>query len=64
MEDTEKVYWFDNSEGYGDTTTWVRCMGITQFIKDIEKEYEIVGLIVPNGEDDRNNLGFILKNKE
>lgn len=58
----EKVYFFANSEEGKEykTTTWYRCMGITQFIRDIEKENKIVGLIIPNGEDDRNNIGFIL----
>jgi hypothetical protein len=58
----DKVYWFMDSEANKKypITTWYRCMGITQFIRKVEKENKIVGLIIPDGEDDRNNIGFIL----
>ena len=62
----EKVYYFENAvEGKKyKTTTWYRCMGITQFIRDVEKENNIVGMIIPDGDDDRNNIGFILEEKK
>ena len=62
----DKVYWFTNSKTDKKYTsfTWYRSMGITQFIRDVEKENKIVALIIPDGEDDRNNIGFILEKKE
>jgi hypothetical protein len=61
----EKIYWFadSNIDREYSRTTWYRCMGITQFIRDVEKTNKIVALIIPDGEDDRNNIGFILENK-
>ena len=66
MKDKQKVYWFVDSKEDKPykTTTWYRCMGITQFIRDVEKESKIVALIIPDGEDDRNNIGFILEDKK
>lgn len=62
MSKDEKIYWFADCEPDKkyDRTTWYRCMSITQFIRDIEKNNKIVALIIPNGKDDRNNIGFIL----
>lgn len=62
----QEIYWFINSgkEKKYHITTWYRCMGITQFIKDIEKKNKIVGLIISNNDDDRNNIGFILERKK
>ncbi len=64
-EGTEKVYWFAGSKPdvEHNRTTWFRCMNITQFIRDVEKMNKIVALIIPDGEDDRNNIGFILEDK-
>jgi hypothetical protein len=61
----EKVYWFTSSENGKQykVTTWFRCMGITEFIRSVEKKHKIVAMIIPNGEDDRNNIGFILGDK-
>jgi hypothetical protein len=65
MSDKEKIYWFADSkiDNKYQRTTWFRCMGITQFIREVEKNNKIVALIIPDGEDDRNNIGFILDDK-
>jgi len=54
----DKVYWLINSkenESYP-TSTWVRCMKIEEFVKRVEKESEIIGILFKG-----NNLGFVLK---
>lgn len=41
------------------TTTWFRCMHIQEFVEQVEKSHEIVGVIFSD-----NNLGFIIDEKE
>ena len=57
MKKEEKVYWLTNSEENTTykATTWYRSVGIEDFIKKVEKDNEIVGIIFSD-----NNIGFIL----
>lgn len=56
-ENKEKVYWLACSEEAKPypTSTWYRSMGIENFVKLVEKENRIVGIIF-----DGNNIGFVL----
>ena len=40
-------------------STWYRCPGIEDFVKRVEKEHVIIGVMFEG-----NNLGFLLGNKE
>jgi hypothetical protein len=58
MED-KKVYWLVDSEenkAY-DTTTWLRCMKIQEFVEKVEEKNKIVGVVFSD-----NNIGFVLDN--
>jgi hypothetical protein len=57
MEKEEKVYWLVNSKEDKpyQTTTWYRSVGIEDFVKKVEKNNEIVGVVFSD-----NNIGFIL----
>lgn len=56
----EKIYWLVGSEEDKpyQSTTWVRCMGIQNFVERVEQEKKIVGIVCSD-----NNLGFILEDK-
>lgn len=60
-QEEEKVYWLIGAEEAKvyDRTTWYRCVGIENFVKRVEKENQIVGIIFH-----RNNLGFIIAAKK
>ena len=57
MEEIKKVYWLIDSEEAKpyETQTFYRCVGIEEFVKKVEKENKIVGIIFEG-----NNLGFVL----
>jgi len=56
----EKIYWLANSEPNKEyeITSWYRCTGGQKFVKELEKEHKIVGIIFED-----NNIGFILDKK-
>ena len=56
----DKVYWLENSpmDEVLDTTTWYRSVGIEEFVKKVEAENKICGVIFSD-----NNIGFVLKKK-
>jgi len=59
-ESKDKVYWLVGSEEMKpyDTSTWYRCMKIEEFVKKVEENNTIVGIIFSD-----NNLGFVLEPK-
>lgn len=56
-KEENKVYWLVGSEENKpyDVTTWYRSVGIEKFVKKVEEENKIVGVIFSD-----NNIGFIL----
>lgn len=59
-DSTEKVYWLPGSikgKAY-EKSTWYRCSGIEDFVKRVEQEKVIVGIVFSG-----NNLGFIVDEK-
>jgi hypothetical protein len=59
----EKIYWSDEvkkGENYS-TTTWYRSFEQNKFLRLVEKESEIMGIIL---DLETNNIGFILKEKK
>jgi len=59
-KDVSKVYWLVGSEEEKiyDTSTWYRCLGIEKFIKEVEKDHKIIGVMFEG-----NNLGFVIERK-
>lgn len=55
------IKWFVDSEEDKPyhTTTWYRCAGIENFVKDVEKTHKIVGITFED-----NNIGFILDDEK
>lgn len=57
----DRVMWLVGSEENKpyQTTTWLRCTRVQDFVERVEKENKIVGVVFSD-----NNLGFILDEKE
>lgn len=56
----DKVYWLPGSikgKSYG-KSTWYRCSGIENFVKRVEQEKVIVGIVFSG-----HNIGFIVDEK-
>lgn len=56
----DKVYWLvDSKEDFPyETSTWYRSVGIEKFVKKVEENRKIVGVIFSD-----NNIGFVLDEK-
>jgi len=54
---SENVKWLVGSKKNKkyETTTWIRCVEIEDFVNKVEKKYKIVGVAFEG-----NNLGFIV----
>lgn len=67
MVDKEMVFWSDDIKAgeESDVTTWFRAVGIGNFLNDILKENEILGVIMrPSGEESENIFGFIIRERK